>query len=64
MPGPRVFQWYNCTVHGEFLVVPVTDNIIYDGYNNDVSYTALLLPLFSDFWGATGGALRISRSLS
>lgn len=46
-----VFQWYNCTVHGEFLVVPVPDNIIYDGYNDNVSYTALLLPLFSDFWG-------------
>lgn len=25
--------------------------IIYDGYNDNVSYTALLLPLFSDFWG-------------
>lgn len=64
MPGPPVFQWYSCTVHGEVLVVPVPDNIIYNGYNDKVTYTELLLPLFSYFWRANGGALTISRSLS
>lgn len=52
MPGPPVYQWYSCTVHGEVLVVPVPDNIIYNGYNDKVTYTELLLPLFSYFWRA------------
>lgn len=64
MPDPPGFQWYNCTVHGEVLVVPVPGNIIYNGHIDKDSYTPLFLPLLSAFRRANGSALTISRSLS